>query len=167
MPQASKKSRDQLGCAAVANIGLWMVMEQLLREGHSACVPAIDEGCDLIALVNGRYIRLQVKSTRGHEIDLRRGKNKLGKYGSDHCDAIVVANVVSRQLRTFPLSSVFGQSTVRFTKGHKGVRVLCSHAEWVNHAAHGPGTPYRVGSRRMAAAAPRKKPQSRGPQRAR
>lgn len=104
----------------VAEIGMAMAVERLLRAGYHVARPVVDDGYDLIAYVGRRHWRIQVKATgsvrsNGCRIRVRRGNRRATPYSPKHVDAFVLVQTTTRTVLCIPVAHVRG-SWARFRK---------------------------------------------------
>ena len=102
----------------VAEIGIAIAVEHLLRAGFLVAVPIVDDGYDLLALRGRRCWRIQVKATArpgkdGRRVRIRRGKRKF-QYCPKHIDAFVCVHVLERKCVCVSVASCFRDSWVNF-----------------------------------------------------
>ena len=116
----------------IAEIGIAIAVEHLLREGFHVAIPVIDDGYDLLAFSGRRCWRIQVKATsstgrNGSRIRVRRGAKKAGRYSPRDVDAFVLIHTSHRTVLCVPVSHVTG-SWVTFSslKNYSDIGLLRS-----------------------------------------
>lgn len=105
--------REAIDGRFVAEIGVSMAVERLLREGYHVAIPVIDDGYDILASAGRRHWRLQVKATASFgrnrsRVRIRRGAKKTGRYSPDEIDAFVLIHTETRTVMCVPVSHVRG-----------------------------------------------------------
>ena len=119
VPALTSKERVR-DSSIVAEIGISLAVEGLLRAGFRVAVPIVDEGHDLIAYKQSRYWRIQVKATdnrnprNGCRVPIRRGKNRRSHYGYDTVDAFIAVHIGTGQLLCVPFERAVGWSALYF-----------------------------------------------------
>lgn len=97
----------------VAEIGVSMAVERLLRAGYHVARPVVDDGYDLVAFLGRRHWRIQVKATatRGRNrsrIRIRRGSKKATPYSPKHVDAFVLVHTGTGAVLCVPVAHAKG-----------------------------------------------------------
>jgi hypothetical protein len=106
-------SKDANDGRFIAEIGVSMAVERLLREGYHVALPVIDDGYDLLAFCGRRHWRIQVKATgssgrNSHRIRVRRGARKNFSYSPKHVDAFILVHTGTRAILCVPVSHARG-----------------------------------------------------------
>jgi hypothetical protein len=109
----------------VAEIGVAIAVEHLLRAGFLVAVPIVDDGYDLLAFSGRRCWRLQVKATsmesgRSPRVCVRRGARKRIEYSARHVDAFIGVHVTRRLVVCVPVASCRGKSWIYLRKHAHG-----------------------------------------------
>lgn len=105
--------KDAVDGRYVAEIGIAIAVERLLRAGFNVAMPIVDDGYDLLALSGRRYWRIQVKATssdgrNGSRIRVRRGAKKTGRYSPKDVDAFLLVHTRHGHVLCVPVSHVTG-----------------------------------------------------------
>lgn len=105
----------------VAEIGVAIAVEGLLRAGFLVAVPIVDDGYDLLAFSGRRCWRIQVKATGARNknkgrVRIRRGQNKRSSYCPVHVDAFVAVQVETRVCVCVPVSECRTSHWISFSR---------------------------------------------------
>lgn len=98
----------------VAEIGIAMAVDRLLRSGFSVAIPIVDEGYDLLASEGRTTWRIQVKATGlreggGRRVRAYRGHWHDTAYCPSLVDAFVALHVTDHLALCIPTRAVTGR----------------------------------------------------------
>ncbi len=110
-------SNGMLEGKVIAEIGVALAVERLLRAGFGVAVPIVDDGYDLLAFSGRRYWRIQVKASecrsKRHASGIRITQS--GKYGHRRrysrreVDAFVAVNTQTKVVMCVPVADANGR----------------------------------------------------------
>jgi hypothetical protein len=113
----------------VAELGVSIAVEHLLRDGFMVAIPIVDDGCDLLAYDERRCWRLQVKATGAaggeqYAIRIRRGRRRRNEYGPSVVDAFIGVHIDRRQVVCIPVRDAAHTTYFAFSRASGGVSAL-------------------------------------------
>lgn len=117
-------SNGVLDGKVIAEIGVAIAVERLLRAGYHVAVPIVDDGYDLLAFADRRHWRIQVKASASRasnkrRIRIGRGSSKVARYSPRHVDAFVAVNIRTNVVMCVPVSATAGRVWLNWSEAGK------------------------------------------------
>lgn len=107
----------------IAEIGVAMAVERLLRAGFHVAIPIVDDGYDLLAFDARRYWRIQVKATAAQgkwsRTRVRIISADYGRYNPKHVDAFIAVNTTKHIVMCVPVSATNGRRWLNWSEAPK------------------------------------------------
>lgn len=117
-----------MACAdgrVIAEIGVAIAVERLLRAGFYVAVPIVDDGYDLLAFDSRRCWRIQVKASAGQgkcsrtRIRIARGQRYGSRYSPKHVDAFIAINTTELIVMCVPVAATKGRRWLNWSEADK------------------------------------------------
>jgi len=100
----------------IGQVGVYLTVAALLRNGYEVAEPLLDSGHDLVAYEGRRFWRVQVQSHNGKRkqdiVRLQRRAHNRGRYCPETADAIAVCDIETGLVRFAPIQAVSGRSSI-------------------------------------------------------
>lgn len=111
----------------IAEIGVALAVERLLRAGFDVAVPLVDDGYDLLAFSGRRYWRIQVKASESRSrnnrsrIRITRGSRKgpHQRYSHRSVDAFIAVNTRTNVVMCVPVAATKGRAWLTWRESAK------------------------------------------------
>lgn len=108
----------------IAEIGVAVAVERLLRAGFHVAVPIVDDGYDLLAFAGRRHWRIQVKASASRasnkrRIRIGRGSSKVARYSPRHVDAFIAVNIRTNVVMCVPVSETAGRVWLNWSESSR------------------------------------------------
>jgi len=120
-------SNGMLAGKVIAEIGVAIAVERLLRAGFGVAVPIVDDGYDLLAFAGRRYWRIQVKASEcrsrrnGSRIRITRGGQRKchQRYCPESVDAFIAVNTRTHDVMCVPVAATNGRAWLTWREGSR------------------------------------------------
>jgi hypothetical protein len=113
-------SNGMLEGKVIAEIGVALAIERLLRAGFGVAVPVVDEGYDLLAFSDRRYWRIQVKASECRSSSSRIRITRGGRrYCHREVDAFIAVNTRTNVVMCVPVADTHGRAWITLREGSR------------------------------------------------
>lgn len=108
----------------IAEIGVAVAVERLLRAGFHVAVPIVDDGYDLLAFAGRRHWRIQVKASASrasnrNRIRIGKGSSRVDRYSHRHVDAFIAVNLRTKVVMCVPVSETAGRAWLNWSESER------------------------------------------------